>query len=214
MVEPVTAVLTGIALVKKSVDFIKQNIETCNDIGDIIGHIDKAMTGEQQVIKARDKSGADPFAVGTVAQEIIDAKLAREHLNEVRTLVNYRFGPGTWEFILQERKKRIDAQKQAIREEKARRLKKRQEIEEYIKYGLITIVTLAFIAVAIGITFKFFVSVNNRVFAHTIEYDDGSCMVYDYKYFLICMNEGRDYADTEIYLDYKKQKEEWIESID
>ena len=89
-----------------------------------------------------------------------------------------------------------------------------EEIEEYIKYGLITIVTLAFIAVAIGITFKFFVSVNNRVFAHTIEYDDGSCMVYDYKYFLICMNEGRDYADTEIYLDYKKQKEEWIESID
>ena len=57
MVEPVTAVLTGIALVKKSVDFIKQNIDTCNDIGDIIGHIDKAMTGEQQVIKARDKSG-------------------------------------------------------------------------------------------------------------------------------------------------------------
>ena len=28
MVEPVTAVLTGIALVKKSVDFIKQNIDT------------------------------------------------------------------------------------------------------------------------------------------------------------------------------------------
>ena len=49
MVEPVTAVLTGIALVKKSVDFIKQNIETCNDIGDIIGHIDKAMTGEEKV---------------------------------------------------------------------------------------------------------------------------------------------------------------------
>ena len=214
MVEPVTAVLTGIALVKKSVDFIKQNIETCNDIGDIIGHIDKAMTGEQQVIKARDKSGADPFAVGTVAQEIIDAKLAREHLNDVRNLVNLRFGPGTWEFILQERKKRIDAQKQAIREEKARRLKRRQEIEEYIKYGLITIVTLAFIGVAIGITFKFFVSVNNRVFAHTIEYDDGSCRLYDYKYFLICMNEGRDYADTELYLDYKKQKQQWIESID
>ena len=70
MVEPVT-ILTGLALVKKSVDFVKQQIETCNDIGDIIGHIDKAMTGEQELIKARDKSGADPFAIGTVAQEII-----------------------------------------------------------------------------------------------------------------------------------------------
>ena len=45
MVEPVTAVLTGIALVKKSVDFIKQNIQTCNEIGDISCHIDKAITG-------------------------------------------------------------------------------------------------------------------------------------------------------------------------
>ena len=203
MVEPVTAVLTGIALVKKSVDFIKQNIQTCNDIGDIIGHIDKAMTGEQQVIKARDKSGADPFAVGTVAQEIIDAKLAREHLNDVRNLVNLRFGPGTWEYILQERKKRIDAQKQAVKEAKAAKLKKRQEIEEYVKYGFITIAVILFVTVVIGITVKF-------VLAHPIEGNEESCKLYEPKYFLICMSEGRGYADTQLYLDYQKEKENWI----
>ncbi len=54
MVEPVTAVLTGIALVKKSVDFIKTNIATAQDVGDIIGHVDKALNGQQQVIKDRD----------------------------------------------------------------------------------------------------------------------------------------------------------------
>ena len=210
MVEPVTAVLTGIALVKKSVDFIKQNIETCNDISDIIGHIDKAMTGEQQVIKKRDQSGADPFAIGTVAQEIIDAKLAREQINEIRTLVNYRFGPGTWEFILQERKKRIDAQKQAIKEARAAKLKKQQQIAEYIRIGLIVRGTLAFIAVAVGITFKFFVSVTNKIYAHNLEYDDGTCLVYDPKYFMICMNEGREFADTELYLEYKKHLNEWF----
>ena len=210
MVEPVTAVLTGIALVKKSVDFIKQNIETCNDISDIIGHIDKAMTGEQQVIKKRDQSGADPFAIGTVAQEIIDAKLAREQINEIRTLVNYRFGPGTWEFILQERKKRIDAQKQAIKEARAAKLKKQQQIAEYIRIGLIVSVTIAFIAVAVGITFKFFVSVTNKIYAHNLEYDDGTCLVYDPKYFMICMNEGREFADTELYLEYKKNLNEWF----
>ena len=213
MVDPVTAgaaVLSGIKLVKQSVDFVKQQIQTCNDIGDIIGHIDKAMAAEQQVIKARDKSGADPFAVGTVAQEIIDAKLAREHLNDVRNLVNLRFGPGTWEFILQERKKRIDAQKQAIKEARAAKLKRQQEIAEYIKYGLITVVTLAFIGVAVGITLKFFVSVTNKVYAHNLEYDDGTCLVYDPKYFMICMNEGREFADTELYLEYKKHLNEWF----
>ena len=155
MVEPISTALAGIALVKKSVDFVKQQIQTCNDIGDIIGHIDKAMTGEQQVIKARDSKNVDHFAVENVAQEVIDAKLAREQMNELRNLVNLRFGPGTWEFILQERKKRIDAKKQAIREAKAAKLKQQQQIAEYIKLGLVTLVTIAFIAVAIGITFKF-----------------------------------------------------------
>ena len=210
MVEPISTALAGIALVKKSVDFVKQQIQTCNDIGDIIGHIDKAMTGEQQVIKARDSKNVDHFAVENVAQEVIDAKLAREQMNELRNLVNLRFGPGTWEFILQERKKRIDAKKQAIREAKAVKLKQQQQIAEYIKYGLITLVTIAFIAVAIGITFKFFVSVSNKVYAHNLEYDDRSCRLYEPKYFLICMSEGRDYADTELYLDYKREKENWI----
>ena len=210
MVEPISTALAGIALVKKSVDFVKQQIQTCNDIGDIIGHIDKAMTGEQQVIKARDSKTVDHFAVENVAQEVIDAKLAREQMNELRNLVNLRFGPGTWEFILQERKKRIDAKKQAIREAKAAKLKQQQQIAEYIKLGLVTLVTIAFIAVAIGITFKFFVSITNKVYAHNMEYDDRSCKLYEPKYFLICINEGRDYADTELYLDYKREKENWI----
>ena len=204
MVEPVTAVLTGIALVKKSVDFVKQQIQTCNDIGDIIEHIDKAMAGEQQTIKARDKANVDLFATENVAREVIDAKLAREQMNELRPLVNYRFGPGTWEYILKERKRRIDAKKQAIKEEKARRLRKQQEIADYIKYGFLALAVIAFVAVAIGITFKF-------VLAHPdIERDKNSCLLYEPKYFLICMNEGRDYADTELYLDLKKMQDNWI----
>lgn len=213
MVDPVTAgaaVLSGIKLVKQSVDFIKQNIQTCNDIGDIIDHIDKAMMGEQQVIKARDSKNVDHFAIDNVAKEVIDARLAREQLNEMKNLINLRFGPGTWEFILQERKKRIDAKKQAIKEARAAKLKKQQEIAEYIKYGLITVVTIAFIGVAVGITLKFFVSVTNKVYAHNLEYDDGTCLVYDPKYFIMCMNEGREFADTELYLEYKKQLNNWI----
>ena len=67
MVEPVTAVLTGIALVKKSVDFIKSNISTAQDIGDIIGHVDKALSGQQQVIKDRDSKNLDHFATENIA---------------------------------------------------------------------------------------------------------------------------------------------------
>ena len=213
MVDPVTAgaaVLSGIKLVKQSVDFVKQQIQTCNDISELVGHIDKAMMGEQQVIKARDSKNVDHFAIENVAQEVIDARLAREQLNEMKNLINLRFGPGTWEFILQERKKRIDAKKQAIKEARAVKLKKQQEIAEYIRIGLIVSVTLAFIGVAIGVTLTFFVSITNKVYAHNLEQDDGSCRLYEPKYFMICMNEGRDYADTELYLDYKKIRDNWI----
>lgn len=137
--EPVTTALAGIALVKKSVDFIKENIQTCQDIGQIIGHVENAMIGEQQVIKEREKSGADPFATENVAQEIIDAKLAREHLNELKNLINLRFGPNTWQEILNERKRRIDERKEAKKRaiaEKNRKMKEIQDILTYFTIGL------------------------------------------------------------------------------
>ena len=202
MVEPVT-ILTGIALVKKSVDFIKGNIGTVQDIGDIIGHVDKALNGQQEVIKARDKANVDHFAVENVAKEVIDAKLAQEQLYEMKQLVNHRFGHGTWEYILEERKKRIDKRKQAIKEAKAAKMKKQKEMYDMIRMVMIGIAIMLFVVVAIGITIKF-------VLAHPIEGDDRSCKLYEPRYFLMCLSEGRGYADTQLYLDYKLMRENWI----
>ena len=202
MVEPVT-ILTGIALVKKSVDFIKTNIGTVQDIGDIIGHVDKALNGQQQVIKERDSKNVDHFAVENVAKEVIDAKLAQEQLYEMKQLIDHRFGHGTWSFILEERKKRLDKRKQAIKEAKAAKMKKQKEMYDMIRMVMIGIAVILFVVVAIGITIKF-------VLAHPVEGNDKSCRLYEPKYFLICMSEGRGYADTQLYLDYKREKENWI----
>ena len=139
MVEPVTTVLTGIALVTKSVEFIKSNIQTAQDIGQFVGAIENAFEGEKQCLKARDKSGADPFATENVAQEIIDAKIAREHLNELRNLINLRFGPNTWQEILAERKRRIDEAKERKRKAIAERNRKRKEIQDLFTYATIGI---------------------------------------------------------------------------
>tara|TARA_R100000654_G_C2658231_1_gene124272 strand:- start:308 stop:952 length:645 start_codon:yes stop_codon:yes gene_type:complete len=210
MVEPVSAILTGIALVKKSVDFVKSNISTAQDIGDLVSHVDNALNGQQQAIKEREKKGADPFAVENVAQEVIDVKLAEERLYEMKQLIEARFGYGTWSLILEERKKRIDAKKEAIKKEKAKKLKKQQEIEEYIKYGFIIVAVILFMGVAVGVTLKFFVSVSQPIHAHEMQYDDGSCLVYNPKWWLMCLNEGREITDTELYLDYKQKQNNWI----
>ena len=149
MVEPVTTVLTGIALVTKSVEFIKSNIQTAQDIGQFVGAIDDAFKGEKDCIKSRE--GKDLFATENVAQEIIDAKLAREHLYEMKQLINLRIGHGTWDNILAEKNRRIDARKQAIKEERAKRQKQAQEIQEIVKYCGLGITVLGFVGLVIYI---------------------------------------------------------------
>lgn len=115
--EPISTALTGIALLKSSVDFIKSNISTAQDIGQIAGQIDAMFTGQKQVQEASNKKTgmglADQFGVQSVAKEMIDAKLAAEQVAEVARMVDFRFGHGTWAAILAERQKRIQQAKEA-----------------------------------------------------------------------------------------------------
>jgi hypothetical protein len=158
--EPISTALAGIALVKQSVDFIKTHISTVQDIGQIASQIDDLFTGEKQIQQARNKkSGAglgDQFGVDTVAKEVIDAKLAAEKLQEVATMVDMRFGHGTWKGILTERAKRLQEQREA--EAKARRYKiqKDKEFEETMK--TVVLVT-AILIIAIGLFITVMVSV-------------------------------------------------------
>lgn len=160
----VAEVLTGIALVQQSVKFIKDNISTAQDIGQIAGQIDDLLTGEKQVQEQRaKKSGAgigDQFGINKVAQEVIDARLAQEKINEMRTLVDMRFGPGTWQSIVDERARRIqEAKEQAAQARKEQRLKQ-QELEEAIKT---TLIIGGVILVAISLVAFLMVSVASAV---------------------------------------------------
>jgi hypothetical protein len=149
----VAEVLTGIALVQKSVEFIKSNIQTANDIRDIAGSIDDLFAGEKQVQQARaKKSGTglgDQFGVDTVAKEMIDAKIAAEKLQEVATMVDMRFGHGTWSGILAERQRRIQEQKEAQAVARRKKIQEAKEFEEAIKNFLL-------IATIIGVTIGLF----------------------------------------------------------
>lgn len=131
--------MAGIALVKGAVDGIKSMIGTANDVSDIAGYIDKLFEGEKQVQQQRNKkSGVDNFGgIGGVASEVIDARLAKEKMQEVATLVDFRFGHGTWRSILDERAKRIREQKEAEAEARRKTIKKQEELAEIIRNSVI-----------------------------------------------------------------------------
>lgn len=131
--------MAGIALVKASVDGIKKAITTCNDIGDIAKYIDGMFEGEQQIQKKRRKAQKDPFAVNSIAEETINAKLAQEHMQEMKNLINIRFGPGVWEGIIAERAKRIHEAKEAEKQERIAKRKKRDAFIHNVEIGSIAL---------------------------------------------------------------------------
>lgn len=145
----VAEVLTGIALVQQSVKFIKENISTVQDIGQIANQIDDLFTGEKQVQQARaKKSGGglgDQFGVDTVAKEIINARLAAEQLQEVASMVDMRFGHGTWAGIIAERAKRIQEAREAAAAANRKKIQEAKEFEEAMKQFVLagTIIVIA-----------------------------------------------------------------------
>ena len=136
--------LAGIALVKSAVDGIKSAIGTARDISEIADEIDKLFTGEKQIQKKKQKRSSDPLSVGSVARETIDAKLAAEHRQEIATLIDLRFGHGTWQSIIKERAKRLREQQKA---EKQQRLAEEKHQEEMM-IGAAVIVGLL---IAVGV---------------------------------------------------------------
>ena len=142
----IAEVLTGIALVQKSVEFIKSNISTCQDISTLASSIDDLFRGEKETQHARaKKSGggiADQFGVESVAEETINAKLAAERLYEISQMIDLRFGHGTWASILAERARRIQEAKESAAAAKRKKLKEAREFEEALKQWLLAGVVL------------------------------------------------------------------------
>ena len=150
---PIAEILAGIALVKSSVDFIKSNIDTCKDIGEIGGAIDGLLRGQQDVNKKQGKRGLgvrEQFDTTHIASETIDAKLAAEKMQEVANMVNLRFGPDTWKEILEERARRIQEQKEHERQLRIQKAKETKELMDALK--MIGLVTLSLVVI-VGIFF-------------------------------------------------------------
>ena len=131
-------VLAGAALIKSSVSAIKSAIGTAQDVGEIAGFIDQVFLGQQQVKKAQEEGNS----LNSVAKDMIDAELAREATQQLKLLVNMRFGSGTWERIEKERSRRVaDAGRRA----KAQAAKRKEQIQIAIVLTILGIATAAMI---------------------------------------------------------------------
>jgi len=154
--EPISTALAGIALVKGATDAIKSCINTCNDISEIAGYIDNLFEGQAQVNKERNKkSGVGAMdGIGGVATEMIDAKLAQEKLYEVSMLVDLRFGSGTWRSIVEERARRIQAQKERAKQQALEKAAQRKEIFDGLSMLFYLIMGVLVVGLIVLVAFK------------------------------------------------------------
>ena len=152
--------LAGIALVKQSVDFIKSQINTAKDISQLAGAVDGLFRGHDEIEKERSKKSGvtvrDQLGMKNIAQEVIDAKIAQESMQEMKVMLNMRFGPNCWQEIVDLRAKKIREEKEALAEARRIQRRKQKETEEAIKSAMIVCVVIVF---AIGLLVFLFTAV-------------------------------------------------------
>ena len=159
----VAEILTGIALVQKSVDFIKSNIGTVNDIKDIAKQIDGFFLGEEQMNKGQGKGLSLKEQFGSVessATDYIDRKLLEERRQELKQIINFRFGPQAWDQIIAERAERINQAKEAQRQARLQAKKRQDELLETIKWVALSFIFIGLILGGLVVGVKVFAKGN------------------------------------------------------
>lgn len=117
--------VTAIAIASTAFNTIKKGIEVGKDLESMSGDLSRWM-GAIGNIKEAEKKAKNPSLFksilnpGSVEQEAIDAFAAKKKVeameNDLRTFVNFNYGPNSWNEILrmqaQIRKQRLNAQKE------------------------------------------------------------------------------------------------------
>jgi preprotein translocase subunit Sss1 len=158
----VAEILTGIALVKKSVDFIKENISTVQDIQGIAKQIDGFFLGEEQMNKGQGKGLGikEQFGIESTANDFIDRKLLEEKRQELKQIINLRFGPTAWDQIIAERADRINQAREAQRQARMQAKKRQDELLETVKWVGITFICIGVLLGGLVVGVKVFAKGN------------------------------------------------------
>ena len=158
----IAEILTGIALVKKSVDFIKENISTVQDIHGIAKQIDGFFLGEEQMNKGQGKgfSIKEQFGIESSATDFIDRKLLEEKRHELKMIINLRFGPQAWDQILAERANRINEAKEAQRKARLQAKQRQEELLETLKWVALSFIFIGLVLGGLVVGVKVFAKGN------------------------------------------------------
>jgi hypothetical protein len=150
--EPISTALTGLALARSGIAFIKENINTVQDAAQIGQQLASVFEGFDQFNKER---YAPKIGFKDVADEMIQYRILQEQMQSLKLEINLRFGHGFYESIVAERKRRIEEREEKIKRERARKRREIQEVQDiflkvFIGVSLIGIAAVMMVVVRNG----------------------------------------------------------------
>ena len=147
--EPITTAIAAVTAASNAIGFIKARINDVQSVADISDQIGTLFSAQKKLNEERNKQASvGDIKFQSSIDAVLEAKKLQEQMQEIKTMINLRFGPDTWNEIVNHHNQKLREQKEAekaARREAARRAK---EIEETIKT---TILVTCSIAVAVAL---------------------------------------------------------------
>ena len=155
--EPVTTAIAAVTAASNAIAFIKARINDAQSVADISQQLGTLFDCQKKLNQERNKkAGVSDISLKNSIDFVLETRLIQEELNSIRTMIDLRFGPGTYMECVNHYNQKLREQKEAqkaARREAARRAK---EIEETIKT---TLLVAGIIAVTIALFGFLFVTV-------------------------------------------------------
>ena len=155
--EPVTTAIAAVTAASNAIAFIKARINDAQSVADISQQLGTLFDCQKKLNQERNKkAGVSDISLKHSIDFVLETRLIQEELNSIRTMIDLRFGPGTYMECVNHYNQKLREQKEAekaARREAARRAK---EIEETIKT---TLLVTCIIAVAVALFIFLFATI-------------------------------------------------------
>ena len=138
--EPITTALAAVSAASSAISFIKERINDAQSVTEISGQISTLFSAQQKLNEERNKqAGVGDISFKGSIDAVLEAKKLQEQMQEIRTLINLRFGPNTWQEIVDHHNQALRAQKEARQAAMREKARQSQEFEDTLKAVALTI---------------------------------------------------------------------------
>ncbi len=154
--EPVTTAIAAVTAASNAIAFIKARINDAQSVADISQQIGTLFDCQKKLNDERNKQASvGDITFKSSIDAVLESKKLQEQMNEIRTMINLRFGPDTWQQIVDLHNKKLREQKEAQAKARREAIRKAKEFEETLKTVLIIICVIG-----VGISLLVFLMVS------------------------------------------------------